>query len=87
MGSTSSLAELLKAFPQEVRGSGLFIPEQDAKEIYARQGIYRHFLGDGEVLEFQDLSRYAISNQWGKGNIERFIEQSQKNGYEVEETS
>jgi len=82
-----SLSDLLQVFPQEVRGSGLFVSEQDAKEIYERQNIYRHFLGENEILEFQDSTRYAISNQWGKGNIERFIEQSRKIGYAIEETS
>jgi len=68
-----SISELLQAFPQEIRRGGLFVSEQEAKEIYKRQGIYRHFLGDGEVLEFSDSTRYAISNQWGKGNIEKFV--------------
>jgi len=79
--------ELLKAFPQETRSGGMFVSEQEAKEIYSRQGIYRHFLGDGEVLEFSDSTKYAISNQWGKGNIEKFINQAKKLGYEIEETS
>ena len=83
----SSISELLQAFPQEIRRGGLFVPEQEAKEIYQRQGIYRHFLGEGEVLEFSDSTRYAISNQWGKGNIEKFVNQSKKLGYEVEEQS
>lgn len=83
----SNLADLLEAFPQEVRSGGLFVPEQEAKEIYERQGIYRHFLGENEVIEFSDLSRYAISNQWGKGNIEKFVNQSKKLGYEIEEQS
>lgn len=81
------ISELLQAFPQEIRRGGLFVPEQEAKEIYQRQGIYRHFLSDGEVLEFPDSTRYAISNQWGKGNIEKFVNQSKKLGYEVEEQS
>lgn len=82
-----NISEILKAFPQEIRSGGLFVPEQEAKEIYERQGIYRHFLGDDEVLEFIDSTRYAISNQWGKGNIEKFIGQAKKLGYEIEETS
>lgn len=83
----SNLSELLRAFPQDIRSGGLFVPEQEAKEIYKRQGIYRHFLGDGEVLGFFDSTQYAISNQWGKGNIEKFVNQSKKLGYEIEEKS
>lgn len=83
----SNLSELLQAFPQDIRRGGLFVLEQEAKEIYKRQGIYRHFLGDDEVLEFSDSTQYAISNQWGKGNIEKFVNQSKKLGYEIEEKS
>lgn len=83
----SQLTELLQAFPQEIRSGGLFVPVDDAKDIYGRQGIYRHFLGDGEILEFSDSTQYAVSNQWGKGNIEKFINQAKKIGYEIEETS
>lgn len=82
-----NIFDILQAFPQEIRSGGLLVPEQEAKEIYDRQGIYRHFLGDDEVLEFLDSSRYAISNQWGKGNIDKFISQAKKLGYEIEETS
>jgi hypothetical protein len=82
-----NISELLQAFPQDIRSGGLFVPELEAKEIYNRQGIYRHFLGDDEVLEFIDSTRYAISNQWGKGNIEKFIGQAKNLGYEIDETS
>lgn len=82
----SNLSELLEAFPQDIRNGGLFVPEQEAKETYKRQGIYRHFLGDGEVLQFSDSTQYAISNQWGKGNIVKFLNQSKKLGYEIEES-
>ena len=83
----SQFSALLQAFPQEIRSGGLFVPVDDAKEIYGRQGIYRHFLGDGEILELPDSAQYAVSNQWGKGNIEKFINQAKKIGYEIEETS
>lgn len=83
----NQLSELLQAFPQEIRSGGLFVSVDDAKEIYGRQGIYRHFLSDDEILEFPDSTQYAVSNQWGKGNIEKFINQAKKIGYEIEETS
>jgi len=83
----SNLSELLQAFPQEIRNGALFIPVDEAKAIYNRQGIYRQFLGDGEIFEFPDSSKYAISNQWGKGNIDKFIAHLKKIGYEIEETS
>jgi hypothetical protein len=85
----SQFSGLLQAFPQEIRSrsGGLFVPVDEAKEIYGRQGIHRHFLGDGEILEFPDSTQYAVSNQWGKGNIEKFINQAKKIGYEIEEAS
>lgn len=87
VNNPGSISDILQAFPQDIRSGGLFISEQEAKEIYDRQGIYRHFLGDDEVLEFLDSTRYAISNQWGKGNIGKFIGQAKKLGYEIEETN
>lgn len=83
----NQLSELLQAFPQEIRSGGLFVPVEEAKEIYGRQGIFRHFLGDGEILEFPDSTQYTVSNQWGKGSIEKFINKAKKIGYEIEETS
>ncbi len=82
----SNLSELLEAFPQDIRSGGLFVPEQEAKEIYSRGDIYRHFLGDGEILKLSDSTQYAISNQWGKDNIEKFLNQSKKLGYEIEKS-
>lgn len=81
----SNLSDVLQAFPQDIRRGGLFVTEKEAKEIYERQGIYRHFLGDGEVLQFPDSTQYAISNQWGKRNIQKFLNQSKKLGYKIEE--
>jgi len=80
-----SISELVRSFPQEIRKGGMFVPLDEAKEIYNRQSIYRHFLGDDEILSFPDSSQYAVSNQWGKGSIEKFITQAKKNGYEIEE--
>lgn len=82
-----NVAELLIAFPQEIRSGELFVLVPDARLIYSRQGIYRHFLGDNEIIEFPDSTQYAISNQWGKGNIEKFIAQAKKVGFEIEETN
>ena len=81
----NNLQDLLNAFPQEIRRGSLFVPVEEAMDTYNRQGIYRHFLGEGEIIEFSDYSKYAISNQWGKGNIDKFIAQAKKFGIEIEE--
>jgi hypothetical protein len=75
--------ELEKAFPQNTRKGGLYLPYEKAKEVYERQQIPRHFLGENEIITFQDGIRYAISNQWGKGNIERFISRAREIGIEI----
>ena len=85
--SPNSLSELLLAVPQEIRSGGMFVPVSEARAIYERQGIDRHFLGEEEVIQFSDSTQYAISNQWGKGNIAKFITQARKLGYEIEEIS
>lgn len=83
----NNLTALLIAFPQEIRSGEMFVSVPDAQLIYSRQGIYRHFLGENEIIDFPDSTQYAISNQWGKGNIEKFINQAKKVGFEIEETS
>ena len=71
-----SFEELQKAFPQNLRtggaslrGGGLFAKLDEALDIYQRQKINRYFTGDEEVLAFENGEKYAVSNQWGKGNI------------------
>lgn len=85
--SPNSMSDLLSAFPQETRKGSMFIPVTEAKDIYERQGISRHFLGDDELINLPDGSRLALSNQWGKGNIETFVTQAKKLGFEIEETT
>lgn len=80
-----SIDELLSAFPKGLRRGEMFISVNKAEEIYNRQGIYRHFLGEDETIQFPDGARFAISNQWGKGSIENFIEHTKKMGIEIEE--
>jgi hypothetical protein len=82
-----SFSDLLQAFPQETCGGGMFVPLLEAKATYERQGKDRHFLGEDEIIQFSDSSQYAISNQWGKGNIEKFLAQAMKLGYEIKEIS
>jgi hypothetical protein len=61
----------------------LFIPYQEAQEIYNRQGIQRHFLKNDEIIEFNN-EKFAISNQWGVDNINKFIKDIEKIGYTIQ---
>lgn len=89
----NSLADLQKTFPnnlrtggKNLRGGNLYATLQEALEVYDRQGIHRYFTGKNEILTFEGEGDFAISNQWGKGNIERFIFHAKSVGYEIEET-
>ncbi|GAA4652529.1 hypothetical protein GCM10023116_48130 [Kistimonas scapharcae] len=82
--SPNTIDELLVAFPQKI-SSGLFVTLDEAEATYSRHGLTRHFLGEGEVITFPDESQYAISNQWGKGNLAKFIAQAKNLGYEIAE--
>ncbi len=75
---------LIEAFPQSIRAGKLFSSLDEAKEIYERQKIMRHFMNDDEIIAFPDGEQYVISNQWGKGNIDSFIINAQNLGYNIE---
>lgn len=79
-----NISELTQAFPQSIKSGKLFVKLEKAKEIYERQNIYRHFLNEEEIINFSSEEKYAISNQWGKGNISAFIANALKLGYEIE---
>jgi hypothetical protein len=81
----NTLDALLIAFPQDITSGGLFAPVSVAEEIYSRNGIYRHFLGPNQIIDFPDSSQYAISNQWGSGNIEKFIIRAKQQDLGIEE--
>lgn len=84
--SPPSYNELLNAFPQDLHVGGLFADESHAKEIYERYKIPRHFFKEDELIQFLDSDpKYAISNQWGKGNLEPFIEHAKKLEFTIEE--
>lgn len=63
----------------------LFAPLQDAIEKKNKHGQSRHFLKDGEPV-LVGGEQYAISNQWGVGNIDDFINDMRKLGYQIDES-
>lgn len=82
-----SIAELQNGFPLLLKRGRLFCEAEEAKAIFARQGIPRHFLNEDELLKFPDGSVYAISNQWGKESIADFINQARFLGFEILEAA
>lgn len=87
MNGPQSIRELQTAFPQSLQAGGLFVEVGVAREVYARQGIPRHFLGQDETFIFPDSSAYALSNQWGKSSISEFIKHASTIGLDISEAS
>ncbi|MCF6340108.1 MAG: hypothetical protein L3J10_05060 [Sulfurimonas sp.] len=82
---TASYEKLTQDFPSDIRGR-LFVELEQALEQQKRDGngLSRYFIEDDEMLHIGD-KKYTISNQWGKGNIEKFLEYASKLGYKIEE--
>ncbi|QOY52732.1 hypothetical protein [Candidatus Sulfurimonas baltica] len=80
-----SYEKLTQDFPSDIRGR-LFVEIETALEQQRRDGngLARYFVEDDELLQIGD-KKYTISNQWGKGNIEKFLEYVGRLGYEIEE--
>ena len=82
-----TLADLHQAFPQDTHQRGLFVPLREAKDLLQRTGRLRHFVEDDQVVRLCDGKTYALSNQWGIGNIGTLIEHARSLGLEIEESS
>ena len=80
-----SFSKLSRDFPRELQGSsGVFATLENANNIFSETGRKRHFIKTHEVLRLQNGQEIAASNQWGKGNIDWFLENARKLGYKVE---
>ncbi len=82
-----TISELYKVFPSEMRRREILIKAETAEESFNNKGIARHFLNDDEILSFPVDGRYAVSNQWSKESIDKFLVYAEKIGYEIEEVS
>lgn len=81
----ASFDKLQGLFPKHLQGSnGVFSLYADAQDIYERTGHKRHFLKPDEIIKLSDCE-IAVSTEWGKGNIDDFIEAAQSIGYEITE--
>jgi len=72
----NSFSALNNDFPNTLR-SGRFY-----KEFNKITSLNRYFSQPHELLNFED-GCYAISNQWGSGNIDEFIDQARSLNYEI----
>ncbi len=81
---TMTFAGLEQAFPKECQGSsGVVATAEQANQTYTASGRKRHFLDPEDLIQVRD-SLFAVSSQWGIGNIERLIQQARKLGFAVE---
>jgi hypothetical protein len=84
LNKPATLERLTDAFPQDLHRGHLFDPLSEARATYEKQQIARHFLEEDETITFPNGEKYAVSNQWGSGNIERFVERSRSLGLLIE---
>ena len=77
-------SELENTFSKSLQGSnGVFSTQRYAEEIYAKTSNRRHFLKPEEIIKLSD-SNIAVSNQWGVGNIDGFVNRAKELGYNVD---
>lgn len=78
-----SFQDLGATFPKACQGSsGVFTALDEANKIYLETGHKRHFLDPEDIINLNG-QKIAVSNQWGKGNIDKFIVQAQGLGFEI----
>lgn len=82
----ATFADLEKAFPPELQGSFGVIRTME----YIKEKNYngrRYFKEPEYVLFSGDHIPFAVSTEWGKGNIEKFLKAVKQLGYHVETTA
>ena len=78
-----TFSQLASQFPPNIQGkSGTFTSIEKANEIYTETNHKRHYIKQEEQLELSDCT-IAVSNQWGIGNINGFINNARKLGYKI----
>ncbi|MBO4531817.1 MAG: DUF4357 domain-containing protein [Paludibacteraceae bacterium] len=83
---SASFTELENIFRPEYQGSCGVIRTMDHIQEKNYKGK-RYFTEEDNVLQSGDGIRFAVSTQWGKGNLPNIIELAKKLGYKVEASS
>ena len=79
-----TIDQLKNAFDKTLQGSlGVFMMLADAEKI--SDGPKRFFMKPDEVITLCDNTKVVVCTQWGAFNINRFIYQAQKLGFEIEQ--
>jgi len=79
----ATFADIVRAFPPELQGSFGVVQTMDLIKVRNYKGP-RYFKEPKYVLRSSDGIPFAVSTQWGKGNIGRFLKTVRQLGYRVE---
>lgn len=83
---TSTFEELIAKFPSDLQGSTGVINKVDyINEKYKNSSKQRHFMKESEILTSSDNIEFAVSTEWGIGNINSILKLAKKENYNIEE--
>jgi hypothetical protein len=70
-------------FKDNLQGyTGVFQTKEEAVEMNSKDKRVRYFTKENEIIELVD-QQIAVSSQWGKGNIDKFISEAKKHGLPI----
>lgn len=79
-----NLYQLSQAFPNELQGEiGIANRYVDVLEQYSGEVNKRHFVKEKYVLDLQD-GKVVVCTEWNDDNLQSFIDQARKHGFEIE---
>lgn len=81
----STFEHLLVKFPSHFQGStGVINTVEYVNEKYKKHSRKRHFIKESEILTSSDHIEFAVSTEWGIGNINSILELADKENYKIE---
>ena len=76
--------KLAEIFPRPLQGSlGVFTNFADHAQRLQLDPIARYFGSSDEILKTGDGQEVVVCSQWGRGNIDRFIEWAKRLGFNI----
>lgn len=82
----STFDNLLAKFPPKLQGSvGVINTVEYINKKYKNNPNQRHFMKESEILTSSDNIEFAVSTEWGIGNINSILELASKENYNIEE--
>jgi len=82
----STFEHLLAKFPADIQGSiGVINTVEYINEKYKHSSRQRHFMKESEILTSFDNVAFAVSTEWGIGNINSILDLAAKENYNIEE--